>query len=106
MYRNVGCDSIVTVNVMVDISSTRETWAQEAIQISPNPTNSLLTINALGVEEPFVDLRIIDWQGRVLWQQNNTQKQFDIDVSMFQNGMYFLEIRSAERFAVRQFIKM
>ncbi|MEM1327220.1 MAG: T9SS type A sorting domain-containing protein [Bacteroidota bacterium] len=101
-----GCDSIVTINVMIDISNTRTTWAETAIQISPNPTNNLLNINTLGIEERQVDLRIIDLQGRVIWQQNNAQKQMDIDVSALLNGMYFLEIRSAERFAMRQFIKM
>jgi len=104
---NIGnnCE-IRTVNIMVIISSTQQTWATNAIQISPNPTRSILNIRTLGIEEREVEFRILDVHGRTLWQQNRQNLQEEIDMSDFTGGLYFLEIRSAEKFAVRQFVKM
>lgn len=97
---------IRTVNIMVIISSTDQTWADHIIKISPNPTRGLLNVLTLGIEERTVEFRIVDIHGRTLWQQSRQNLQEEIDVSDFKSGLYFLEIRTAEKFAVRQFVKL
>ncbi|MEL6943858.1 MAG: T9SS type A sorting domain-containing protein, partial [Bacteroidota bacterium] len=97
---------IRTINITVIISSTQQTWASNAIQLSPNPTRSILNISTLGIEERKLEFRILDVHGRTLWQQNRQDLQEEIDVSEFMSGLYFLEIRSAEKVAVRQFVKL
>lgn len=102
-----GCESR-TINIMVIISNTQQTWAVNAIQISPNPTRNILNVSLDGVvsHEP-VNLRIVDVHGRILFAQqlvNNGSLELHLDG--FTSGLYFLEIKSTEKFAVRQFVKL
>ena len=101
-----GCDSVVTVNISVLPNSTDETWADDAIQISPNPTNAVLNIQSEGIVEKDVMVTVRDVYGRALVTTPLQIGRMELDVSTFVPGHYFLEIRSVGKYAVRRFVKM
>ncbi len=101
-----GCDSLVTVNITVTTVGTEEKWADEAIQISPNPVVDQLNITTEGILETEVVVYVRDIYGRTLLQGALTTERMLLDVSGLQNGYYFLEIRSAEKYGVKRFLKM
>jgi len=101
-----GCDSTVTVNITTMTSSTYEKWGDEAIQISPNPTSHNLIISTDGIVETGVVLYIRDSYGRTLLQNRLVSSQLVLDVSFLQKGHYILELRSADKYGMRRFMKM
>jgi len=80
--------------------------SQLPISLSPNPTNSSITIN--GLISPFSEFRIIDVQGKVLQNQNlkpNSTNSLNIDVSSLPTNMYIIQFISANEIVCKKFIK-
>lgn len=80
--------------------SSNEFLQNSKFKISPNPTNSVLTIQ---IQEKINSINIIDFLGRktnITNFENNT-----IDVSNLQNGVYFLEIATENGSQVQKIIK-
>ena len=60
------------------------------IQIFPNPTTNNLTISLEGID--FIDIIILDIQGKVLSKQSYLYDQDQINLSNINTGTYFLKI--------------
>lgn len=72
------------------------------VTISPNPTNSFVTVtNSL---HPF-KFKVLDLTGKTLieWSKESTEQV--IDLSNFQNGLYFIAIKTEEDLIVKEIIK-
>jgi len=73
------------------------------IQIYPNPFHEQLTLHTTsGIQS----LKIIDVQGRVVYQENNlntSQKQFNTE--SLPPGIYFLEIFSDNLHEIKKVVK-
>lgn len=101
-----GCDSLVTVNISVKTSAVRESWAEHAIRISPNPASAFLTIHTEGVTENDARVTVRDIHGRTLVSTPLLHGSMQLDVSTLLPGYYLMEIRSAGKYAVRGFVKI
>jgi Secretion system C-terminal sorting domain len=73
---------------------------KDKFSISPNPTNSTLTIQT---QEKIKTINIIDLLGRKTNITNFENNK--IDVSNLQNGVYFLEIETENGLQTQKFIK-
>ena len=67
---------------------------QYGIQLFPNPTINNLTISFEGID--FVDVIVVDIQGRVLLQKLGLFDQERINLSAFVAGTYFVKIITPE----------
>ena len=67
---------------------------QYKIQLFPNPTINNLTISFEGID--FVDIIVVDIQGRVLLQKLGLFDQERINLSAFVAGTYFVKIITPE----------
>ena len=73
----------------------------ESIRIYPNPTNSDLNIlfNS-NTEKSLIQFAIVDLTGRILYESNketvNAINIFNIDISNFAKGVYFLRYRNED----------
>jgi len=66
------------------------------ISVYPNPTNGLVTITT-GAQIENATIKLINLSGQVLIQENNlTGSTFNLDLSEFSNGVYFVEISEGE----------
>ncbi|MEM8526114.1 MAG: kelch repeat-containing protein [Bacteroidota bacterium] len=98
--------SVIDIFTEEEISNTLQAFPSDAVEISPNPTNSLLDLRTLGIQEANLQLEILNVHGRVLLSQPLTDKFLQLDVADFSKGLYHLKIRSAKKIAVRQFVKL
>lgn len=101
-----GCDSLVTVNITVNTVGTNERWADEAIQISPNPVNSNLIVRTEGIVETEAVIYVRDMYGRVLLEESLVSAITQLNVLSLPNGYYVLEIRSVDKYGVKRFLKI
>ena len=70
------------------------------VSIFPNPTNSVLNVYA----NNFRKVEIINFLGQVVYQNQITENQFQIDVSNLTSGIYFVRL-SGEQTVTKKFIK-
>jgi hypothetical protein len=78
------------------------------ITLAPNPTKDLVTISFASTQKhDRMDLAVFDLFGRVVYKStfNTPNSTFEIDVSEFSNGVYFIKVISSERNACVKFIK-
>jgi hypothetical protein len=76
----------ITVNV-------EETRMVTQLQVYPNPTSGILTIEGWHPEKA-VDIHLIDQTGRILQQTSTQNPVLQLDVSPYPSGIYWLIVRS------------
>ena len=62
---------------------------QESFSISPNPVNSVLTINANGI---INKVEIFNLVGQKVFTEKYNTQNISIDISTFENGFYFIKL--------------
>ncbi len=89
--------------------SIEESGVTSKLDIFPNPTNSIITLNYSGFNSDRVKIEIMDISGRVIKEElilNATQaNRMDLDLSDLSNGVYFLSIQDGENRKVEKIIK-
>ena len=80
------------------------TFQANNISIYPNPTREFLNIQIGSTKAFQVDLTSIT--GQILRSFNMDQKSFQIDLSSFQKGAYFITIRTDDFVITRKIIKL
>ena len=86
----------------IDLGITEESL--EAVQLNPNPTNGILTINW---RNEYKIIQVVDLLGKVLYSStlNNGAKNITIDVSSFNKGVHFLKLINEDSQVMKKFIK-
>ncbi|MEL6867698.1 MAG: T9SS type A sorting domain-containing protein, partial [Bacteroidota bacterium] len=84
------------------VGTEEPTWASE-IQLFPNPTNAQLQIQAPVLIEA---LRLIDLQGRVIYEERVRDRQHQLDMRPFAAGLYQLQLISDGAVANRAVVRM
>ncbi len=86
----------------IDLGITEESL--EAVQLNPNPTNGILTINW---RNEYKIIQVVDLLGKVLYSAtlNNGAKNTTIDVSSFNKGVHFLKLINEDVEVMKKFIK-
>ncbi len=77
------------------------------ISLFPNPANDFISINNLSLIENNFDLQISDVFGKLVLQQQavNTAQGATISISALNSGVYFAEIKTANKTYYQRFIK-
>lgn len=73
-----------------------------SFSIYPNPTNSLIKVI---YSEKIEEIEIRDVTGKLVLKQKNNSTQFEADLSPFENGVYFISIRTSENQLIGKIIK-
>lgn len=88
--------SLVITGIEGETTNIDEVLA-EKIQVFPNPIDSeVLTIDANAIDDiGLFDLNISDIKGRLMFSKNDiNSKEISIDISSFNSGIYFLNMKS------------
>lgn len=82
--------------------STEDYYMHDNLKIYPVPVNEKLNIsgNLNGKQ-----LLMISSEGRILWQKEIQQTDYQIDLSSYNSGLYFLVLRDKNGLIYRQIIK-
>ncbi len=88
-----------------DCSGTEiEEYSMSGLSIFPNPTNTLLTIEA---DQPgYHSMEITSLNGQLTYSEEMEGSTHQIDLSSFQKGVYFITIRSEDFVTTRKIIKL
>jgi hypothetical protein len=84
------------------------TNSEAGINLVPNPAKNLITVSlSSSLKQEQIDLVVFDLFGRVEYKStfHTPASTFDIDVSEFSNGVYFIKVISSERNYCGKFIK-
>ena len=75
----------------------------ENIQLFPNPAQSELNIQQIAAVEK---IQVIDVLGKIVFEKKtNNHQNLKINISQFQNGVYFVKAYSTQGVVVKKFVK-
>lgn len=117
-YSNEGCQNMFTqgqaahmnntlngprVGLLATPSSVNNLSENVVWSVAPNPAGAFVKValEAFKPNEPG-HLRLLDAGGRILLQRNITAPQTEIETGMLSNGVYFLQVHTAEGIATRK----
>ncbi|MFT6781442.1 MAG: hypothetical protein ACJA1A_001363 [Saprospiraceae bacterium] len=100
---NGGLRAFNTTFVVGDGSSVNNT-EELNVNISPNPTNSILDINL--ADSTKAEYSIFDINGRLVTSGNLNGKFTRLTVSDFAHGVYMIEVRADTKSTVKRFVKI
>lgn len=72
-----------------------------SVQISPNPTSQYLNISS---EQMVTDYQIVSTDGKVI-QKSSLENTQQVDVSLLQEGVYFIRLHVNNHYTTQKFIK-
>ena len=75
-----------------------------AISIFPNPANDIINIEWNNANNYPVEILIYDGFGKLLVKKDNVKSPYNINVSEYSNGIYFLQIKTTNKILNKKFI--
>ncbi len=90
---NGTCNDNAVVTVTVDGCAGLDENNAAALEVYPNPVNSTLTIANINIDGNAT-ISLVDLQGKVVYNNtvSNLNGNFQIDMSNFENGVYFVRV--------------
>lgn len=90
----VATNDPVTNYAMIDvtldvITAVDDVLTQDAIMLYPNPTNDVVFVKA---EAQITEVRVSNYLGQLVDVQNYMNNQISVDLSQYDNGVYFVEV--------------
>jgi hypothetical protein len=75
------------------------------LNLYPNPNNGTFTIKADKVIDGEVEMAVYNMLGKRVWQNNSRNLILEtVDLSILENGIYLMDIRSENKIATKRFI--
>ncbi|MEI8137677.1 MAG: DUF4465 domain-containing protein [Bacteroidota bacterium] len=71
--------------------------------VYPNPFNSAITISV--ENESLVNVKILDVTGKIVFENEFTEMQSTLNLEVLESGIYFLQITSNNKKAIKKLIK-
>ena len=85
--------------VAIDLTSTEE-LLEFSFQLYPNPTNGSITIELEGMQKVMVYNAL----GQVVFSKETNVDMLQLDLSSFENGLYWVKVMAQNGTAVRPFV--
>ncbi|MEX1001181.1 MAG: M43 family zinc metalloprotease [Crocinitomicaceae bacterium] len=93
-----GCETVATFTVLSTVGIDEE--ADSDLSIYPNPTDGIFTVQLEG----SFDLKIMDARGRLIVQQLYADNAV-INLSDYESGVYFIQVRKDGEVMIRKIVK-
>ncbi len=84
-------------------TNVEERLDEISIQISPNPTSGLLSIQHRSSKE--LKLRVTNVTGELIMTKQVNQSNFSLDISEYPSGFYFIQMQLGNQLVSRKLIK-
>jgi hypothetical protein len=100
-YYDFPCDSS---NILFDENlQVISSGLNDSFKLYPNPANSSITIYS--ASSSIEEIRVFDINGKILLNQKTNANSIELDVSSFQNGVYFIRCKNEELIRSLKFVK-
>jgi len=87
----------ISITYTVGVNET----AKENVSIHPNPVNDILHVTANGYNK----VEILNFLGQVILSENVTNSNFEVNVSDFNSGVYFVRLQGENGTITKKFVK-
>jgi hypothetical protein len=67
------------------------------MRIYPNPAREIVTVELRNMDPSSTTLEIIDLTGKTVYNSRPVEERFDIEISGFEAGIYYVSVRSGHR---------
>jgi photosystem II stability/assembly factor-like uncharacterized protein len=104
LYARDGSDNISEYKEFTITGVGIDNILTEQIRIFPTPTSKLLTIQV--AESGEFSIEIISTNGQIILSRDFTGKIYQVDLSSFQKGIYFITVRSSDHVWTEKIIKL
>jgi photosystem II stability/assembly factor-like uncharacterized protein len=100
------------IGVGVEEQGDTETWRQGEVEIWPNPTGGVVSLQSLVFSHGSADIEILDLHGKVIETFNNrTMEQWnsgtvELDINHLPAGVYFIRIILDNQMIVKRIVKL
>lgn len=91
-----------TANCDITLGTQNANNHKTEVQIFPNPVKDFVQVKS---QENIKNIQLMDMQGRIIINQNYNQKQVNLDLSAYQNGVYALKIKTETTEMQKKIIK-
>ena len=106
-------NGIYTANIQftVDTTDTIQGFAEDQsngfeFELYPNPTNSgRVHVMSKGSKFESTTIALFDQYGRLLKSSEVASREFDLDVSGFSAGVYYVKVQSGADWSIKRFVK-
>jgi len=85
--------------------SVSESEFSDSIEIFPNPATTILRIDATFEFDKEVIVEIYNSLGQTILEQKYLTNKFEVPIGNLKSGIYFLNIKSKNKSAIKKFIK-
>jgi hypothetical protein len=83
----------LTLSANFQLINSAEISSENGLMIYPNPARDFIYLNGLFL---IKQISIIDMTGQVVYSDNNSSKDYTLDISTLAQGLYLLKILSSE----------
>ncbi len=85
-----GCEAVSSVFIVDDLALEEDVFGRQII-VSPNPTESWVSISTTNSFDEF-SIILCDQQGRIVYNSDEKKNFFKINLSQFEKGLYMAQI--------------
>ncbi|MCB0848030.1 MAG: T9SS type A sorting domain-containing protein, partial [Bacteroidetes bacterium] len=85
--------------ITVDAGVGLEALSESRLNIYPNPTKGFVYIES---DQPVGLVKIINLQGKEVFQQTGSIPKWEIDLTGIASGVYFIQVRIRDRYFLRK----
>ena len=95
-------DQIFTTNVsVVESGLSTQTFENIGVQIFPNPSSVFTNIKS---NFPLKSIKLFSLEGKIIYENHVEQAHFNLDVSSFSKGFYFLQVSNTKGTATKKLV--
>ena len=98
----------VFVAKLNSVTSVNEISNDNSFSVYPNPANQSAVISwsrwLSGAENKKCELKIFDVMGKEIWKSEVRGQKSEVDVSKFENGIYFVQLQSENKTSTQKLI--
>jgi len=100
IYTSSPIDNYIASNPILSV----ENGLENSINVYPNPTSNIINLD-LPINTS--NISITDMMGKKVFNKNvtNSKSKFEIDISLLDNGIYFIELKSKEASFLKKIVK-
>ena len=91
-----------TADTSFETLSVDEFSTNQSISLYPNPSDSIVTIEA---NETIKNIAAYDIQGQLIWSKDANARKTLVDISSFANGVYFMVIKTDQGEVAKKVLK-
>ena len=91
------------INESSVLSVNEDHVTKNNVKIYPNPANNLVSLS-LKNKQSIQQVQLFNVVGKLVFNKNNTLEKLNIDVSNFSKGIYFLRIKTNNKFITKKLI--